>query len=781
MRSGNQGSRTGTQQPVAGPASQRAASPFVEPIGPAGDAYEREADRIADAVVRGDPVHGIAGGWATAANAAGTIQRACAKCEEEEEEQIRRAPRDGAAPEAAAPAATAPTPARQPEPAPAEKTDDPAARLPTRSLLVDDGGDARPSEMRKSEFLAALRGDVCAAVDEALKGSGRDSAGCPWIDHWFAYYEARSSVEIERSLYRYVPEARRATSAADYVPMVTSRIRRSAVIFAKTGEVTGLPADASTKAPGSSEVLGEFGGMFFKARSGGPRPAHPVSIRRQLGGGESLPGPVRTRMESAFGASFGGVRLHVDNTAAQLSDRLNARAFTIGEHVAFGGGEFRPGTIAGDALIAHELAHVVQQHGAARTAPAKPTDEARLEHDADRSAMAAVVQGGQGARGSIMPQLRSGLSLQRCSKPSPAIDLKAMTSEQWDVFIKTNFEAKDRKEARVILDDILASKDDLRFADLAELSTELHKRLSTARLMKKTQDLYGKAFEYPNHAAAKKCVGGRENPRVNKAAEQYWGPVQDAQGHYFFNLSAEGKKNPHQALVTLFTPQKSICDMTLIHCDYLVSVVHFRAFADQLGIDEFNRRVVAGDIEMVLRWNGFTGIQEGSAPNDKGVSLRQMRPSAEQDLVIGDHVIFWNHRAYDAINNRIGNAWRLENAVLIEKKKGDDLFLGHGSGRRTNSQMRAKLAEEFNDVVKIAIGLIKTIAKGGSGAASARASMAAKFPKIKEDAGRWQIESTHKKDFDVKEIKASDPDLTGLRDPDDPSKMYPVKRPVESE
>jgi hypothetical protein len=293
--------------------------------------------------------------------------------------------------------------------------------------------------------------------------------------------------------------------------------------------------------------------------------------------------------------------------------------------------------------------------------------------------------------------------------------------------------------------------------------------------------LFGKAFEYPNHDAAKKCVGGRNNPRVNKAAEKYWGPVQDPTDDYHWDLSDEGKKNPYQAFVTLFTPQKSICDMTLIHCDYLVSVVHFRAFADRLGVDEFNRRVAAGDIKMQLRWNGFRGIEESGAPGEKGVSLREMRPNSEKDLVIGDHVIFWNHRAYDAINKNIGNAWRLENAVLIEQKKGDDIFLGHGSGRKNNREMRDKLAKEFNKVVKIAIGFIKTITKGGSGAAAARGTMTTKFPKIEESSGKWHIESTHGKDFDVTEIKWDDPDLTGLRDPDDPSKMYPVKRPVESE
>jgi hypothetical protein len=66
-------------------------------------------------------------------------------------------------------------------------------------------------------------------------------------------------------------------------------------------------------------------------------------------------------MEGAFGRSFTGVAVHTDGRAARLLSNLNARAFTVGEHVAFGGGEYRPVTMIGDALIAHELAQVVQQ------------------------------------------------------------------------------------------------------------------------------------------------------------------------------------------------------------------------------------------------------------------------------------------------------------------------------------------------------------------------------------------------------------------------------------
>ena len=127
-------------------------------------------------------------------------------------------------------------------------------------------------------------------------------------------------------------------------------------------------------------------------------------------------------MESAFGVGFSGVRLHTDSGAAAMSDRFNARAFTVGQHVAFGTGEYQPGNVFGQALIAHELAHVVQQQGAVQRSSRDGDGAAStLEQDADTSAVGAVVSilSGMG-RGlakvgnSALPRLKSGLRLQRC-------------------------------------------------------------------------------------------------------------------------------------------------------------------------------------------------------------------------------------------------------------------------------------------------------------------------------------------------------------------------------
>ncbi|NEO85805.1 MAG: DUF4157 domain-containing protein, partial [Spirulina sp. SIO3F2] len=80
--------------------------------------------------------------------------------------------------------------------------------------------------------------------------------------------------------------------------------------------------------------------------------------------GQPLADSVRQPMENAFGANFGGVRIHTDNTADQLNRSIQAQAFTTGQDVFFRQGAYTPTNKGGQELLAHELTHVVQQSGA---------------------------------------------------------------------------------------------------------------------------------------------------------------------------------------------------------------------------------------------------------------------------------------------------------------------------------------------------------------------------------------------------------------------------------
>jgi hypothetical protein len=411
--------------------------PSALPVSRADDHDEQEADRAAEQVMRA-PAPGTSEGRhrPSLSHLAPRLQRAPADETtitplSETENVLMVPPMTGPASVTTAPAA--------------------AGAMTVSGLLVDDEvGELGPGQMRKSAFLDALQNAVCAAADVELAAVGRSSQGCPYVARWMDYYRGRDSQHVEGALLKYAPEARGASAAPDYIPFVSRRVQRAVATWARTGQITDVPAELASQLPGggvlgaieglmsgvaglASGLMGGVGRAFsgigkllFKARPEGARDADPQAIHTQLGTGRGLDGVVKARMESAFGHDFSHVRVHTDATAAALASDLHARAFTIGRDIAFAPQEYRPGTIIGDALLAHELAHVVQQGGAAPSdVPLTKggTEHSALEEDADASAVGVVASLWGATQGvwshlteHTMPSLRSGLKLQRCGR-----------------------------------------------------------------------------------------------------------------------------------------------------------------------------------------------------------------------------------------------------------------------------------------------------------------------------------------------------------------------------
>ncbi len=78
-------------------------------------------------------------------------------------------------------------------------------------------------------------------------------------------------------------------------------------------------------------------------------------------GGSVLPEGIRTSMESKFNVDFSGVKVHTDCTAVQMSNQINAQAFTSGNDIYFNQGKYNPNSREGQTLLAHELTHTIQQ------------------------------------------------------------------------------------------------------------------------------------------------------------------------------------------------------------------------------------------------------------------------------------------------------------------------------------------------------------------------------------------------------------------------------------
>jgi Domain of unknown function (DUF4157)/Phospholipase A2 len=81
--------------------------------------------------------------------------------------------------------------------------------------------------------------------------------------------------------------------------------------------------------------------------------------------GQLLSEDVRAAVEPAFGRDFSHVRVHTDSKAAKSARAVNALAYTVGNQVVFGQGQYQPQTDQGRHLIAHELTHTIQQESVA--------------------------------------------------------------------------------------------------------------------------------------------------------------------------------------------------------------------------------------------------------------------------------------------------------------------------------------------------------------------------------------------------------------------------------
>ncbi|HUQ06112.1 MAG TPA: DUF4157 domain-containing protein [Kofleriaceae bacterium] len=103
-------------------------------------------------------------------------------------------------------------------------------------------------------------------------------------------------------------------------------------------------------------------------------------------GGQPLPHHLLVPAQAATGTDLSGVRVHTGAAAGESARDLGALAYTFGHDIWFGEGQYQPGTPAGDRLIAHEVAHTVQQGPAGAGVQTKlevstPGDAAEREAD----------------------------------------------------------------------------------------------------------------------------------------------------------------------------------------------------------------------------------------------------------------------------------------------------------------------------------------------------------------------------------------------------------------
>lgn len=140
--------------------------------------------------------------------------------------------------------------------------------------------------------------------------------------------------------------------------------------------------------------------------TGGVRRA-PASVGATLRSpGEALAPSTRAFFEPRFGHDFSRVRVHRDAPAAASAREVAAHAYTVGHHLVFASGRYAPDSASGRALLAHELAHVIQQRAAVQRSSVSPEPETRrtpsdIDEEDERAPAEAPVVGGPAIEGPV--------------------------------------------------------------------------------------------------------------------------------------------------------------------------------------------------------------------------------------------------------------------------------------------------------------------------------------------------------------------------------------------
>ena len=140
-------------------------------------------------------------------------------------------------------------------------------------------------------------------------------------------------------------------------------------------------------------------GLQRAAAAPAPAVAPPVVHDVLAAPGRPLDAGTRAALEPRFGHSFAHVRVHDDARAAESARSVAAHAYTVGRDVVFGAGEYAPHTPRGRGLLAHELAHVVQQRG--DPAPVGGEIEVGGDDAHEREAREAAARLGAGAAAGV--------------------------------------------------------------------------------------------------------------------------------------------------------------------------------------------------------------------------------------------------------------------------------------------------------------------------------------------------------------------------------------------
>ncbi len=361
-------------------------------IGQAGDAFERQADRVADAVVGGGGASAV---FEQSHGSAPALQR-----------------QEGGAP------------AKEKKPSDGDKYKEAAKKAGEAFLETDVGKELKKkAETLGKDFIASLAGKimtgaaVTGAVTAIIATNSELPIGIPEIPLDTLHpglklnltYEgpvrnpSKVMVGFSVPLGRNKQQPKKKTlSKAEQFRQETARMGKELNDFRQ-----GLKSPEERKNEDDAFWRAYWGGMnkyglkplgipgldekekpnLLKMRRKPVNPAAgapsvPVSVPETLSHpGRPLDEGVRGLMQRRLGVDLGHVRIHTDAKAGRSARGIAAQAYTVGHHVVFGAGRYQPHADAGKRLIAHELTHVLQQAGLGPVARSDTPPAMRRERD----------------------------------------------------------------------------------------------------------------------------------------------------------------------------------------------------------------------------------------------------------------------------------------------------------------------------------------------------------------------------------------------------------------
>jgi len=403
-------------------------------------------------------------------------------------------------------------------------------------------------------------------------------------------------------------------------------------------------------------------------------------------GGEPLPQRVRDFFEPRFGQDFSQVRLHRDAPANRMAEVLNARALTCGQHLVFGRNQWSPETGRGRHLLAHELAHVVQQTG---PDPLPPGTLQREEDDGKGSSL-----------GSTLTSAAATAVLAGLGSPT-----RTLASTVY--YDPANYDQ----------------------------SYQIYLQIAIMRLEDAARRARERGSTFFGRAVTGKCLPVKDTPLklLPSFAKMRWLPIVTHKAFYARYWSFE--VNCDAGTANLFQirgkPSEAIDEMFdnlhlwTFDCAEYLQVAQWYAQRHTLGAEAFDKKMT-GLGGLTLRPHGSTGIMTKEIYIRKtpysmfyrqnNVTM-QTEPSDKMDFQllieapIGTRVT-WTNAAAPTASDPAGRWWSFGNENTI--KTGDDQFAAHPFGTLSQAEIECRLA---------ARGYVKEMEEAGRSSLVSRAAL----------------------------------------------------------